>query len=103
VQLGLLDLAQEKVKDSLEMVEYIRKLESAARDIGEQIEFTRIYQDLGTHEPQWQDLHRILAKISVSPDLSVSDDCAGIEIFADSILEKVSGTSSTMRFGTVGV
>jgi PAS domain S-box-containing protein len=91
VQLGLLALAKRKVKNSPEMAVFIGKLESAAQAIREQIEFTRIYQDLGSHEPQWQDLHRTLAKIPVPPHLSVSDTGDGTEVFADVMLEKVFG------------
>ena len=91
IQQGLLVLARKKVKDSPEMGAFIDKMESATRAIRDQIEFTRIYQDLGSHEPQWQDLHRTLAKIPVPPHLSIADDCAGTEIFADIMLEKVFG------------
>lgn len=89
IQLGLLTLARQKVKNSPEMAAFFGKLESAAQAIGSQVEFTRTYQDLDTHEPQWQDLHQTLVKTPAPPGVTVSADCAGTEIFADVMLEKV--------------
>jgi PAS domain S-box-containing protein len=88
IQLGLAALVKQQVSDSPEIAAFIEKIESAAQAIGSQIEFTHSYQDLGTHEPQWQNLHQVLAKTPVKPGLSISDDCAGLEIFADVMLEK---------------
>jgi PAS domain S-box-containing protein len=89
LQLGLLELARQTVTYNAEMASCIGKLESAAKAIRDQIEFTKIYQDLGSHTPLWQDLHLTLVKTPVPPELAVSDHCAGIEILADGMLENV--------------
>ena len=91
IQLGLLALAERKARDNPDLEALLGKLESATRAIRDQIEFTRIYQDLGCHDPRWQDLHQVLAKTTVPPSLSVADTCAGTEVFADIMLEKVFG------------
>jgi PAS domain S-box-containing protein len=91
VQLGYLALAQKKVKNSPEMADFIGKLESTAKTINDQIDFTRIYQDLGIHEPQWQELHAVLMKNPAPQGILLSDTCAGIEVNADVMLEKVFG------------
>ncbi len=89
IQLGMLALEKRKLKDTPERAAFIGKLESAALAIRDQIAFTRTYQDLGTQEPRWQDLHEVLGKTAIPPPLSVSDTCAGIEIFADIMLGRV--------------
>jgi len=67
----------------------IEKLEAATRAIRSQIEFTRVYQDLGTHEPQWQDLGMIMHRIHVPKTVTLNTSVDGVEVFADPMLEKV--------------
>jgi PAS domain S-box-containing protein len=71
------------------MAGYIAKLESAAMAIKEQIEFTRVYQDLGSHEPQWHKLDQVISRLQVPPVLSVHTDLPHVEIFADPIFNKI--------------
>jgi hypothetical protein len=55
VILGYIGIAKDQC--TLETAtDYFGKIEYATRAIRSQIEFTRIYQDLGSREPQWQDL-----------------------------------------------
>jgi PAS domain S-box-containing protein len=88
VLLGTLAHAKSKSQDPT-MAGYIVKLESAAMAIKEQIEFTRVYQDLGSHEPQWHNLHQVISRLQVPPTLSMHADLPHVEIFADPILNKV--------------
>jgi PAS domain S-box-containing protein len=64
VLLGNLEHAKTLSQDPT-MAVYIAKLESAAMAIKEQIEFTRVYQDLGSHEPQWHNLHQVISRLQV--------------------------------------
>jgi signal transduction histidine kinase len=68
---------------------YLAKMESAAMAIKEQIEFTRVYQDLGSHEPQWHKLDQVISRLQVPPVLSVQRDLPHVEIFADPIFNKI--------------
>jgi PAS domain S-box-containing protein len=68
---------------------FLTKVDSAAVAIREMIEFTRIYQDLGSHEPRWHKLERIISSLEVPPHISLHQTVAHIEIYADPILEKV--------------
>jgi PAS domain S-box-containing protein len=68
---------------------HIAKLESAAMAIREQIEFTRVYQDLGSHEPRWQRLDEVIAGLEFPPAVSLHAHLPHVEIFADPILNKV--------------
>jgi len=85
---GYLDLL--KLESSAKEIAAIFKiLEEATRKIKLQIEFTRVYQDLGTHEPQWQSLDTILRNLSIPDHVTLHTDLHGIELYADPILEKV--------------
>lgn len=71
------------------MEEFFYKMESAIKAIQGQIEFTRVYHDLGTREPGWEDLNQVLMKIPVPATITMNADVAGIEVYADPMLEKV--------------
>jgi PAS domain S-box-containing protein len=88
VILGFIQAAKKKSpeKDTLALLE---KLEASTRAIREQVEFTRVYESLGSHAPQWQDLSAILRQLAGPAAIRVDDSVAGIEIYADPMLEKV--------------
>ncbi|MCQ1539103.1 PAS domain S-box protein [Methanocalculus taiwanensis] len=70
----------------------IRQLESIGRSsekIQRQIEFTRVYQDIGVHEPQWHDLDRILPRTDVPDGVSFTSDTGKITLFADPMIPRV--------------
>jgi len=85
---GYCGIAQEMAGDP-EMTRVIGEMESVARVINDQIEFTRIYKDLGSQAPQWQDLSKIMPRGHVPPEVSFTADCAGVEVYADVMFEKV--------------
>lgn len=86
--LGYLDLATEKSTNTL-MGDFIRKVELATKAIQTQIEFTRLYQDLGTHEPIWQEPGRIMPRAHVPESIALSVDLPGVHVYADPMLELV--------------
>jgi len=88
VLLGNLEHARTLSQDPT-IAGYLAKLESAAMAIKEQIEFTRVYQDLGSHEPQWHKLDQVISRLQVPPFLSVHRDLPHVEIFADPIFNKI--------------
>jgi PAS domain-containing protein len=83
-----LELAKQRSSDT-EMTRMIKKLEETVQKIQLQIEFTRVYQDLGTHEPQWQLLDAVLHNIVVPDHFTLQANLKGFEVYADPILEKV--------------
>ncbi|WP_321508075.1 PAS domain S-box protein [uncultured Methanoregula sp.] len=85
---GYLSLARESAVDP-KMAKYLEKLETAKDNVVSQIEFTRIYQDLGTMAPIWQDLGRLMEKLPASPGLTLQAECKDVIVYADPILEKV--------------
>jgi PAS domain S-box-containing protein len=67
----------------------IEKGKTVAGIIGEQIEFTADYEDIGISEPQWQDLDRIMPRSAVPGDVEFLSAITGIEVYADRMLVKV--------------
>jgi PAS domain S-box-containing protein len=86
-----LELSKECAKEPV-FSEYIRKEEQAVENIGNQIEFTRSYQDIGVKSPAWQNLLSTIREAVDSLDLKhvkVEIDLPKIEIFADPLLQRV--------------
>jgi len=86
--LGYLAMARKNSPDPATFL-LIGKLESATLAIQTQIMFTGLYQELGTHEPQWHDLDKILPRSHIPPYISMTADVEGIFVFADPMFERV--------------
>ena len=72
--------------------EIIRKESLIADAIEHQINFTRDYQDMGIHAPEWQNLTDSIGKAKAQlpmRDVHVIVDQPDIQVFADPLLEKV--------------
>jgi len=85
---GNLALIEMDSKDP-EILGYLQVMKSATGDVQEQIEFTRIYQDLGSHEPQWIDLKAAIPSSHLPVPIKLEEDLNGIFVFSDPMLEKV--------------
>jgi len=57
--------------------------------IGSQIEFTRIYQDLGSHEPQWQELDKTLPYADLPGTIHLYAERQNVLLYADVMLKLV--------------
>jgi signal transduction histidine kinase len=71
---------------------YLSKLRDTVRTISTNIEFTRLYQNLGVVAPEWQSVHDRFFSACTHLDLKrtrIQSDCGGFEIFADPLLERV--------------
>ena len=79
----------EMESDNPELLEYIQKMSENITKIQTQIEFSRIYQDLGSHKPIWLLLDEILPRTSMTEMINLNCNVSGISIFADPMLEKV--------------
>jgi PAS domain S-box-containing protein len=78
-----------KKPQSPEIQTFMDKMESVMKEMKSQIEFTRIYQDLGTHEPQWQDVGKIVTGLEIPSSISLQSALQEVEIYADPLLKKV--------------
>ncbi len=88
VILGNLKLAERKSTDPGQE-EYLKKIRYATSAIKAQIEFTRIYQNLGTNEPQWLNLDSMMPRAHVPDTMSLHAEVRGIQMHADPMLERV--------------
>jgi len=71
---------------------YLTKLKSAVKMIAENIEFTKLYQDLGVVEPKWQNVTDLFYRVCIHIDIKkirFESPADGLEIFADPLLERV--------------
>lgn len=91
VLLGYLEIIKEEFPDPT-LQRYLDSGIYAARNIQNQIMFTREYQDIGSQTPKWFDLARVIGSAVQRLPLSgitLSVDCDAVEIYADPLLEKV--------------
>jgi PAS domain S-box-containing protein len=89
--IGYLEISRQETTDP-KLLTFILKEEQAADAIRNQIIFTRDYQNIGVHAPQWQNIAEVvtLARAALDlPQVRVIIDLQPFEIYADPLLEKV--------------
>ena len=89
--MGFIELSKESTTDP-DLLHFIEREETAAQAILRQIEFTKNYEDIGVHAPKWQDISvhvKALRTLIPSGEIEISVDVEGLEVLADSLLEKV--------------
>ncbi|NLD57531.1 MAG: PAS domain-containing sensor histidine kinase, partial [Methanomicrobiales archaeon] len=86
--LGYLNFAERKQTDPA-VLELFAKIRETIATVRTQIEFTRIYQTIGSHEPQWFSLESIIPLKYVPVTISLQTDLQGYSIYTDPMLEKV--------------
>jgi len=68
---------------------YIKSMNTSLEIIGDQLEFTRDYQDLGLKKPEWRDVGTAFTKAAESfngRDVAFSCETGPVEIFADPMI-----------------
>jgi len=77
------------------------RIDTETDAIRSQIEFTRVYQDLGSHEPQWLALADVVPRSSIPPAIAFSVEGNGYRIYADPMLKIVFGNllDNSIRHG----
>ncbi len=87
-----LELSGSSLDNIPEATEYLRKEKEVADAIERQIDFTRIYEDMGTTAPAWQNLdasvRRAVAALPIR-DVEVVVDRKDLSIYGDPLFEKV--------------
>lgn len=71
---------------------YLEKLKAAVKMITENIEFTKLYQDLGVAAPGWKNVNATFYKACIHIDIKkirFESSVEGLEIFADPLLDRV--------------
>lgn len=85
---GYLTLIRDEIKGE-DGARFLDKLESVAGTIETQIAFTRVYQDLGSQEPQWLEVKNLIPHVTLSGLTLIESNIDDIRIFADPIAGKV--------------
>jgi PAS domain S-box-containing protein len=98
-----LAIGMESAKDDTERSR-LRQMDDIARTIDEQIEFTREYQTMGVHEPQWIPVGMTIVRVTGQLDpkgIAIHDDTGSLELWADPLLGKVfyNLTDNAIRHG----
>jgi PAS domain S-box-containing protein len=91
VQMGYLELTRQMASDP-QLKKYLEKEEEVVREIQEALQFARQYNDMGAQPPRWQSIQDVMLFAISHLDLgSLKRDfqVAGLEVFADSLLERV--------------
>jgi PAS domain S-box-containing protein len=87
-----LELSGDELAGNPLALDYNAKEKRIARTMGEQIDFTREYEDMGSTAPSWQNVsesvHRVVASLPLR-DVRVTVDRSDLEIYADPMLGKV--------------
>jgi signal transduction histidine kinase len=74
------------------MLEILAKQEILVHNIERQIAFSRDYEEIGVHAPQWQHVETLIESARrehPSPDVAIDIALDGLEIYADPLLEKI--------------
>jgi len=100
IGLGFVAIARKRTDDK-DTLSAIAKVERAIIDIRTQIEFTKVYQEVGIHAPQWQNIGEILSHCPSSAPPVAMKAPGTTEIFADPMLPKVFSNlmENTIRHG----
>jgi PAS domain S-box-containing protein len=88
---GYLELFTDHPPEPLHSM-YLTKLKSAVKMIAANIDFTKLYQDLGVVAPVWHDVSDTFFRACTHIDIKkirFESDADGVEIFADPLLERV--------------
>ena len=97
---GYLDLVKMRPADP-SATAFLERMESIARSMGEHIEFTRIYEDLGSADPVWQDFGHLVSRLELPPELTLEADLPEFFVYGDPILPRVFSNliDNTVRHG----
>jgi len=90
--LAYLELSKEELDPVSTASEYLKIETKIAQAMGHQIDFTKVYEEMGTTAPVWQNINgsvqRAVATLPMR-DVRVEVDRSDLEIYADSLFEKV--------------
>lgn len=85
---GHVSLARMRTTDPT-FLNYLKMEDGLLQKVEDQIMFTKEYQNIGLAEPSWQNLGEMIDRLEHQPGLTVTNDCGGIEVYADPMLPRV--------------
>jgi PAS domain S-box-containing protein len=90
--MAFLELSLESIDNPAELADFLKKNQKIAENIALQITFTKDYEDLGVQAPSWLNINDSIDKaLELLPvkNIRIERDTAGLEVFADPLVEKV--------------
>ncbi|GAA5261533.1 PAS domain-containing protein [Methanocalculus sp. MC3] len=106
VQKGFLSFAEKEADGDEKLLSMLEKIHWASDMIQRQIEFTRIYENLGAEKPAWLDIKEMIGEIG-GDQIPIRQSCGRYEVLADPMIEKVFSNlmENTIRYaeGATGV
>lgn len=86
--IGHLDIMRMKFPNPA-LAQYVGRMDDTTRAIQGLLADTQTYQNLGSHEPRWQDPEKIIRLLKIPATVTLVLDLPVTEIYADPMLEKV--------------
>jgi PAS domain S-box-containing protein len=106
IQKGFLSFAEKEAEGDEELLSRLEKIHRASDNIQRQIEFTRMYENLGAEKPAWLDIREIVEGIG-GDQIPIKQNCGMYLVLADPMIEKVFSNlmENTIRYaeGATGV
>ncbi|MBU1158949.1 MAG: HAMP domain-containing histidine kinase [Candidatus Thermoplasmatota archaeon] len=102
--LGYAQIAREMSKDG-KITSYLDKIVLSGQSMSAQLEFTRIYQSIGSTSPEWQDVRRVFDKAMSELDMNgikVVNRLSDVQVYADMMLGRIfyNLIENSLRHGT---
>lgn len=102
--MAFIELSKDSIDKPEELIGFLKKNQKIAETITSQITFTKHYEDLGLNAPLWQDVNACVdAAVEALPmrDIRMEREIAGLELFADPLVEKVfyNLIDNSLRYG----
>ncbi len=85
---GALALSEDEPVDPV-VDNYFQLIRKATGDIQSQIEFTRVYENIGSEKPIWQTINAVMPYDALPPSVQLTVECGDLSVYADPMLEKV--------------
>jgi len=86
-------LLKKQIGDNPKLAQYLEGIDSAISQSDEMFEFSRFYEKIGVEKPSKIDVaHCFNQAVALLPNLGpikIVNDCQGLEVVADSLLEKL--------------
>lgn len=101
--LGYLGLIEDCTDDP-ELLRFVNSGRVAALAVGSQIEFTRVYQEIGVSAPEWQHLGTVFARAAAGwrpKGVTITIEETDLLVYADPMFEKVFSNliDNALRYG----
>ncbi|MCQ1538794.1 PAS domain S-box protein [Methanocalculus taiwanensis] len=103
---GFLSFAEKEAEGNQELLLRLEKIHRASDMIQRQIEFTRMYDNLGTKKPAWMNVREMIEGV-LADQIPIRQNCGRYQVLADPMIEKVFSNlmENTIRYakGATGI